>query len=516
VRAVENALGIEVPNNARILRNIIEGIQYVQDHVIHFYHLHALDWVDVVSALDADPEKTSALAQSISDWPKSSADYFKLVKDKLAGFVKSGQLGPFANAYWGHPAYKLPPEANLMAVAHYLEALDWQRDVIRAHALLGAKNPHLQTYLVGGMASPIDPASQAAINADTIAQIQGMFARAKEFVDKVYLPDVLAVAPFYLDWAAIGGGDGNFLSYGDFPEADGKQWLPQGFILGKDLSKVYPFDQKDITEHVSHSWFKYDDESKGLHPSVGVTEPNFTGPKPPFEFLETDQKYTWMKAPRLQEHPMEVGPLARMLVAYASGHETVKKTVDFVLGALSKAAGTTIGPEALFSTLGRTAARCVETVVVAGQLSVWTDELIASIKSGDLKIHAGAEMWDPKNWPVEAQGWGFTEAPRGSLGHWIHIKDTKIANYQAIVPSTWNCSPRDEKGQAGPYESALLGTPIADEKMPLEVLRTIHSFDPCMACGVHLFDVDGNEINQVSLDAADQYSNPLLKVRGAR
>ena len=213
---------------------------------------------------------------------------------------------------------------------------------------------------------------------------------------------------------------------------------------------------------------------------------------------------------------MEVGPLARMLVAYASGHETVKKTVDFVLGALSKAAGTTIGPAALFSTLGRTAARCIETVVVADQLSVWTNELIASIKSGDLKIHAGAEMWDPKNWPAEAQGWGFTEAPRGSLGHWIHIKDTKIANYQAIVPSTWNCSPRDEKGQAGPYESALLGTPIADEKMPLEVLRTIHSFDPCMACGVHLFDVDGNEINQVSLDAADQYSNPLLKVRGAR
>jgi Ni,Fe-hydrogenase I large subunit len=510
VRAVENALGIEIPNNARILRNIIEGIQYVQDHVIHFYHLHALDWVDVVSALDADPAKTSALAQSISDWPKSSEDYFKIVKDKLAGFVKSGQLGPFANAYWGHAAYKLPPEANLMAVAHYLEALEWQRDVIRAHALLGAKNPHLQTYLVGGMASPIDPTSQAAINADVIAQIQGMFARAKEFVDKVYLPDVLAVAPFYLDWAAIGGGEGNFLSYGDFPDASGKQWLPQGFILGKDLSKVYPLDQKDITEHVSHSWFKYDDETKGLHPSVGVTEPNFTGPKPPFNFLNVDDKYTWMKAPRLKEHPMEVGPLARMLVAYASGHKRVKEVVDLVLGKLGA------GSEALFSTLGRTAARCIETVVVAEQLGEWTNELIASIKSGDTKIHSGAEMWDPKNWPAEAQGWGFTEAPRGALGHWVHIKDTKIANYQCIVPSTWNCSPRDAKGQPGPYESALIGTPIADEKMPLEVLRTIHSFDPCMACGVHLFDVDGNELNQISLDAADQYSNPLLKVRGAR
>ena len=508
MRAVEDALGIEVPNNARILRNIIEGIQYVQDHVIHFYHLHALDWVDVVSALDADPAKTADLAQSISDWPKSSEDYFKGVKDKLAAFVQSGQLGPFANAYWGHPAYKLPPEANLMAVAHYLEALDWQRDVIRAHALLGAKNPHLQTYLVGGMATPIDPSSQWAINADTIAQILGMFSRAKDFVDRVYLPDLLAVAPFYLDWAAIGGGAGNFLSYGDFPEADGTQWLPQGYILGKDLSKVHPLDQqKDITEYVTHSWFKYPDEKQGLNPWDGLTEPNFTGPNPPFKFLETDQKYTWMKAPRLKDHAMEVGPLARMLVAYASGHKEVQDTVNTVLDTLGA------GPEVLFSTLGRTAARCIETVVVANQLQRWTGELITSINNGDTQIHAGSEMWNPANWPAEAKGWGFTEAPRGALGHWVHIKDQKIANYQAVVPSTWNCSPRDAKGEPGPYESALIGTPIADEKMPLEVLRTIHSFDPCMACGVHLVDVTGREINQISLDAADQFRNPLLRAR---
>jgi Ni,Fe-hydrogenase I large subunit len=396
-----------------------------------------------------------------------------------------------------------------MAVAHYLEALDWQRDVIRAHALLGAKNPHLQTYLVGGMASPIDPSSQWAINADMLAQIQGMFARAKEFVDKVYLPDVLAVAPFYLDWAGIGGGAGNFLSYGDFPEADGTQWLPQGFILGKDLSKVYPLDQqKDITEYVTHSWFKYDDESRGVNPWDGVTVPNFTGPNPPFDFLETDQKYTWMKAPRVQDHAMEVGPLARMLVAYASGHKVVQDTVNFVLKTLGA------GPEALFSTLGRTAARCIETVVVADKLADWTNELIANIKSGDLQIHAGSEMWDPANWPAEAKGWGFTEAPRGALGHWVHIKDKKIENYQAVVPSTWNCSPRDAKGEPGPYESALIGTPIADEKMPLEVLRTIHSFDPCMACGVHLVDAQGREINQISLEAADHFNNPLIRARG--
>jgi len=507
VRAVENALGVQIPNNARILRNILEGIQYVQDHVIHFYHLHALDWVDVVSALDANPAATSELAQSTSDWSKSSTDYFQIVKDRLAAYVNSGQLGPFGNAYWGHPAYKLPPEANLMAVAHYLEALDWQRDVIRAHALLGSKNPHLQTYLAGGMATPIDPTSQSAINADTIAMLKGLFTRAKEFVDKVYLPDVLAIAPFYLEWASIGGGDGNFLSYGDFPEEDGSQWLPSGYIVGKDLSTVHPVDQNEITEFVTHSWFEYDDDTKSKHPWDGETRPNFTGPQPPYNFLNVDDKYTWMKAPRLGKYPMEVGPLARMLVAYASGHQRVKETVDFVLNELGA------GPEVLFSTLGRTAARCIETVVTAEKLNGWVDELAASIASGDYQIHA-TEMWDPDNWPAEAKGWGFTEAPRGSLGHWIHIKDKKIENYQAIVPSTWNCSPRDVMEQPGPYEAALVGTPIADETMPLEVLRTVHSFDPCMACGVHLLDVDGNEINQISLDAADHFSNPLVRMRG--
>jgi len=510
VRAVEDALKIKVPNNARILRNIIEAIQYVQDHVIHFYHLHALDWVDVVSATTADPKATSALAQSISDWPKSSEDYFQGIKDRLITYVQSGQLGPFANAYWGHPAYKLPPEANLMAVAHYLEALDWQRDVIRAHALLGAKNPHLQTYLVGGMSTPIDPTSQSAINADTIITLKELFTRAKAFVDKVYLPDVLAVAPFYLDWAAVGGGAGNFLSYGDFDQADGSYWLPQGYILGKDLSKVYPLKNEQITEHVAHSWYNYDDEKKGLHPWDGETKPNYTGPTPPYKFLNTDEKYTWMKAPRIDTHAMEVGPLARMLVAYASGHQRVKEVVDSVLGALSKSAGATIGPEALFSTLGRTAARCIETVIVAEKLNEWVDELVANIKSGDTKTHAG-EMWDPNNWPdEEIMGWGHTEAPRGALGHWVRIKDKKIVNYQAIVPSTWNCSPRDAKGEMGPYESALVGTPVAVPDQPLEILRTVHSFDPCMACGVHLLDIQGNEISKVSVNSPTDSVSPIL------
>lgn len=495
VRSVENALGIEIPDNARIIRNLIGGIQYVQDHVIHFYHLHALDWVDVTSALKADPAKTAQLAQSISDWPNSSPDYFRTIKEKLDAFVRSGQLGPFANGYWGHPAYRLPPEANLMAVAHYLEALDWQRDVIRAHAILGGKNPHPQTYLVGGMAIPVDPDSEVALNADKLAFLKRLFAKALTFVQQVYLPDLLAVASFYKDeWAGIGEGLGNFLAYGDYPDRAGNFYLPTGIILNRDLTQVYPVDHQKIAEYVAHSWYQYaEGDQVAKHPWEGETVPNYTGPKPPYEYLNTDGKYTWMKAPRYDGKPMEVGPLARMLVAYASGHRRVRELVDGVLKQLGA------GPEALFSTLGRTAARGIETLVIAEKLSEWVDELADNMAQGDLAVHNG-EKWDPATWPKEAQGWGFHEAPRGALGHWVRIVDGKIANYQAVVPSTWNCSPRDPKGQPGAYEAALVGTPIADPEQPIEILRTIHSFDPCMACGVHVLDAHGREVTRIHLN----------------
>ncbi len=499
MRAVEDALKIQIPTNARLIRNIIEAIQYIQDHVVHFYHLHALDWVDILSALEADPEATSKLAQSISDWPKSSADYFKGVQDRLKNFAAGGQLGIFANAYWGHPAYKLPPEANLMAVAHYLEALDWQREVIKAHAILGTKNPHLQTYLVGGMANAVSPNSTAAINADKIAHLLDLFAKAKDFVEKVYVPDVLAVAPFYLEWAGLGEGLGNFMSYGDFPQTDtissnepGDLYLPRGVILDRDLSKVYPLDETMISEYVTHSWYSYADEASGIHPSVGETKPNYTGPKPPYDFLDTENKYSWLKAPRYDEKSMEVGPLARMLVAYASGHERVKFWVDAVLAKLGA------GPEVLFSTLGRIAARCIETMVMAEKLKDWTMDLANNIAAGDYRTHE-IEHWDPSTWPTEAIGWGWSEAPRGALGHWIHIKDGKIANYQAIVPSTWNGSPRDASGLPGAYEASLIGTPVADPEKPVEVLRTIHSFDPCMACAVHLLDPEGKVVSVIQV-----------------
>ncbi|HRV91978.1 MAG TPA: nickel-dependent hydrogenase large subunit [Anaerolineae bacterium] len=492
VRAVEDALGIEVPPNAQLLRNMIAGIQFVQDHVIHFYHLHALDWVDIVNALEADPEATSKLAQSISDWPLSSTTYFKGVQDRLKAFVGTGQLGPFANAYWGHSAYNLPPEANLMATAHYLEALDWQREFIKAHAILGAKNPHLQTYLVGGMATPIDPNSQAAINADTIATLKGYFANAKKFVEQVYLPDVLAVAPFYLDWAGYGEGIGNFMTYGEFPDANGKLWMPAGIVLNRDLSTALPVEQDKVSEYVTHSWFSYEDENSGLHPWAGETNANYTGPKPPYDFLETDNKYSWLKAPRYDDQVMEVGPLARMIVGYALGHEGITSTVDLVLDKLG------VGPEALYSTLGRIAARCIETVLIADQLDGWINALAENIAAGDIKIHNGT-LWKPESWPAEAQGYGWHDAPRGALGHWVHIKDQKIENYQCVVPSTWNGGPRDAQGRPGPYEAALIGTPIADPEKPLEVLRTIHSFDPCMACAAHVVDVTGREITQVKI-----------------
>jgi [NiFe] hydrogenase large subunit/hydrogenase large subunit len=495
IRAVEDALNIQIPDNARLIRNIIMGIQNVQDHVIHFYHLHALDWVDITSALQADPAATAKLAQSISSWPNSSVTHFKAVKERIAAFVSTGRLGPFQNAYWGHSAYRLPPEANLMAVAHYLEALEWQKEVIKVHAILGSKNPHPQTFLVGGMAIPVDPNSQNAINADKIAYMQQLLRQARNFVEQVYIPDLLAVASYYKDWAAIGGGVGNYLSYGDFPMDNNggtdNLYYQRGIIMGKDLANVLEMDETKITEYVSHSWYDYSGgNDKGLHPYQGETSQNYTGPKPPYDFLDTDGKYSWVKSPRYNDQPMEVGPLARVLVAFASGNQDAQAIVKHVLSTLG------VGPEALFSTLGRTAARGVDCLMMARMNEKWVADLANNMGRGIYETH-NAEKWDPSTWPKEAQGFGYHEAPRGALGHWVRIENGQIANFQAVVPSTWNAGPRDAAGQMGPYESALIGTPIADENKPVEILRTIHSFDPCLACAVHVMDGKGNEIIKV-------------------
>lgn len=497
VRAVENAVGIVIPDNARIIRNLINAIQYIQDHVIHFYHLHALDWVDVTSALKADPVKTASLAQSISNWYNSSPTHFRAVQNKLKTLVESGQLGLFASGYWGHPAYKLPPEANLMAVAHYLEALDWQRDVIRMQALLGAKNPHPQTYLVGGMSIPVDPNSQNAINAGSLALMKDIARKSFDFVSQVYIPDLLAVASFYKEWASIGGGVRNYISVGEFQNDNISNttncWLPGGFIRNRDLTKLEPVDHMKITEDVARAWYKYGDgDGKAKHPWDGETTPNYTGPKPPYKSLQTNQKYSWVKAIRYDGLPTEVGPLSRMLVAYVAGHTRVREVVDMVLKKLG------VGLNALFSTLGRTAARGIETLLIAEMMPNWIDELAGKMKAGDLRIHA-VDKWDPSKWPKLARGYGFHEAPRGFLGHWVVIMDGVVKNYQCVVPGGWNSSPRDAAGQRGPYEEALIGTPIAHPDKPVEILRTIHSFDPCMACAIHLVDSGHNPIINVKV-----------------
>jgi [NiFe] hydrogenase large subunit/hydrogenase large subunit len=496
-RAVEDALGITIPPNANLIRNLVHGMQFIQDHVIHFYHLHALDWVDVVSALKADPAATARIAKSISPWPNNSETHFKAVQDRLKTFVAGGQLGIFTNGYWGHPAYKLPPEVNLLAVAHYLEALDWQRDVIRLHTIFGGKNPH-PNFLVGGMASAINLESTATINAERITDIQGMIQRARTFVEQVYWPDLVAIAGFYKDWAAIGGGVPNFLAVGEFPEAGvndlDKLYFPRGIILNKDLTKIHPYDHKLVKEYITSSWYQYSKgDAEGLHPWEGETKPVYTGPTPPFEYLQDSQKYTWMKAPRYEGKPMQVGPLPRMLVAYGSGHAEAKALVGEALGRLN------VGPAALFSTLGRTAARGIETVLLARRMEVWLDQLIARVKSGDTRTFDGSK-WEPSTWPKTAEGYGYLDAPRGALGHWVQIADGKIARYQCVVPSTWNCSPRDGQGQMGAYEAALTDNhPLARPDQPLEILRTIHSFDPCMSCGVHVLDATGAPVVEVKV-----------------
>ena len=509
VRTVEDALGIEIPANANHIRNLMMLAQYTQDHLVHFYHLHALDWVDVVSALSADPVATSGLQQSISKWRNSSPGYFRDVQNRLKRFVESGQLGPFANAYWGSPAYKLPAEANLMAVAHYLEALDFQKDIVKIHTIFGGRNPH-PNWLVGGMPCSINvdqTGSTGAVGMVWLNMVSDIINKSIEFVDQVYIPDLKAIASFYKDWGYGGGLAGkNMLAYGDFP-INANDWsndnlmMPGGAIINGDLSQVYEVDVRDpdqIQEFVNHSWYKYSDESRGLHPWSGETEPNFElgpnliGTRTNIEQIDEGGKYSWLKAPRWNGHAMEVGPLSRYVIGYASGREDIKEQVDGILTDLG------LPITALFSTLGRTAARGLECSWAAHKMRTVFDAMMANIKAGDTAT-ANMDMWEPATWPADVKGVGMVEAPRGALGHWCHIKDTKLANYQAIVPSTWNASPRDPAGNIGAYEASLLGTPMANPEQPLEILRTIHSFDPCLACASHVISPDGEELSVVKI-----------------
>ncbi|MCE1184505.1 MAG: nickel-dependent hydrogenase large subunit [Rhodocyclales bacterium] len=509
VRAVEDALGVMIPDNANIIRNLMQLNLYIHDHLVHFYHLHALDWVDVVSALKADPKKTSELAQSISSWPLSSPGYFRDVQNRLKKFVESGQLGPFMNGYWGNPAYKLPPEANLMAVTHYLEALDFQKEIVKVHTILGGKNPH-PNWLVGGVPCAINlegTGAVGAINMERLNLISAIIDRCIDFIDNVYVPDLKAIASFYKDWTYGGGISSQaLLSYGDIPDkandyTSSSLLLPRGAIIGGDLTKIHEVDIKDpeqVQEFVAHSWYKYADETKGLHPWDGVTEPHFElgkntkGTKTKIENLDEAGKYSWIKAPRWRGHAMEVGPLARYVIGYVQKNPEFKEPVDKLLSDLG------LPLQAIFSTLGRTAARGLEASWAAHKSRYFFDKLMANLKAGDLNT-ANIDKWDPSKWPAECKGAGFTEAPRGALGHWIRIKDGRIDNYQAVVPTTWNGGPRDDKGQIGAFEASLLNTPVAKPDEPLEILRTLHSFDPCLACSTHVMAPDGQEMATVKV-----------------
>jgi hydrogenase large subunit len=510
VRAVEDALKIKIPENANSIRNLMQLSLQVQDHLVHFYHLHALDWVNPVNALKADPAATSALQQSISPHnPKSSPGYFRDTQNRLLKFVESGQLGPFKNGYWTNPAYLLPPEADLMAVTHYLEALDFQKDIMKIRTVFGGKDPH-PNWLVGGVPCAINidgVGANGAINMERLNLVSSLIDRTIDFIDQVYIPDLLAIAQFYKGWLYGGGISGqSLLSYGDIPDnandySAANLLMPRGAIINGDLSKVHEVDLTDpeqIKEFVPHSWYKYPDESLGLHPWDGVTEPNYRiGPKTKgsrthIEELDESAKYSWIKAPRWRGHAMEVGPLARYVIGYAQGDKEITEQIDFVLKTLD------VPVTALFSTLGRTAARSLEAQWAAGKMRYFMDKMIANIKAGDLAT-ANVERWDPETWPDSVKGVGFTEAPRGALGHWLKIENTKIANYQCVVPTTWNGSPRDEQGNIGAFEAALMNTRVERPEEPVEILRTLHSFDPCLACSTHIISPEGTELTHVKV-----------------
>jgi hydrogenase large subunit len=491
VRAVENALGLEIPINAQYIRNIIVAAHCLHDHIVHFYHLSALDWVDVVSALDADPAKTAALAESLSPWPHNGQKDMEAVKARLKGFVGGGQLGIFANGYWGHPAMKLPPEVNLLAVAHYLQALEYQQKANKVVAVLGSKTPNIQNMAVGGVTDPINLDNQAAINMEKLFMMKDLLEEVRAFVQQVYLPDVAAVGALYAQWLGYGAGVTNYLAVPDLPlDTKGTKFdLPGGTIFDGDLAGVKtfnsfqdPYFRDNVSESIAHSWYQGD---WNRHPWEEDTVPNYTD-------FDSEKKYSWVKAPRFQGRPMQVGPLAQVLVGYASGHELIKKYADQMLATAGAIAKTKLGPAVLHSTLGRHAARAIRTAVMGDLALKHLGLLIENIGKGDVA------MFNPPTFPAgEQRGFGFHEAPRGTLSHWVVIRDGKIANYQAVVPSTWNAGPRDEKGQKGPYEASLIGNPIADAEKPLEVLRTVHSFDPCLACAIHTVDVEGKEISRV-------------------
>ena len=511
IRAVENALGVAIPDNANCIRNLMQLCLWYHDHLVHFYQLGGLDWVDVVSAAKADPKATSELAQSLSPWPNSSPGYFASVRDKLQKIISSGQLGIFKNGYWGNPRYKLPPEGNLMVVAHYLEALDFQKDAVKIHTIFGGKNPH-PNWLVGGVPVGLNldgPGGADVINMERLDYVQQIITRSKVFAQQVLIPDAIALGLFYPEWFTYGAGlsDKCILSYGEFPsiandDSPKSLLVPRGAIINGNFDEILPVDLNaldQVQEFVSHSWYDYPKGAKGLHPYDGVTEPNFRlgagtkGTKTDIRQLDEQGPYSWIKTPRWRGHTMEVGPLARVLIAYAAKDPGTVEDVDRLCAAMK------VPVTAMRSTLGRIVARAYEAEWSTRAMQLFFDKLMTNLKNGDSSV-VNVNKWEPGTWPETARGVGFSEAPRGALGHWLTIKDTRIERYQCVVPTTWNAAPRTEEGMLGTYEASLMGTPIAVPTQPLEILRTLHSFDPCLACATHIMGPDGSELISVKIE----------------
>ncbi|MFH2129388.1 MAG: nickel-dependent hydrogenase large subunit [bacterium] len=488
VRAVENALKMEIPLNAQLIRNLIIAAHTMHDHIVHFYHLSALDWVDVTQVLQANPKNAANLAQTLSPWQRNTVGEFQAVKDKVKAVVDSGQLGIFSNGYWGHSAMKLPPDVNLIAVTHYLQALEYQRMINDCVGLLGAKTPHIQNLAVGGVANAINLDDQTALNMTTLLRVKHLLDEVQQFVNQVYLIDVCAVGSFYLDWAGYGAGDMNYLAVPEFPtDSKGEKFDMQGGTIfkgdigGATAIKNFndPYFRDNVQESIAHSWYDGDWQK---HPFEETTEPKYTG-------FDRNGNYSYVKAPRFKGKPMQVGPLAQVLTSYAVGDKMTQKYVGVAVDTIKAVSGKKIPLAALHSTIGRHAARAIRCAIVNEMAMSHWSMLVENLSKGD------TEYFNKPVFPQgEIQGFGFHEAPRGTLSHWVVINDGKIKNYQCVVPSTWNAGPRDAEGQKGPYEASLIGNPIADSKRPLEVLRTIHSFDPCLACAIHAFDPEGNEL----------------------
>ena len=504
VRAVEDALGVTVPENGELIRDLMAGAQLLQDHVIHFYHLQALDWVNPIHALAADPQAAARMAETIG-YHETSPDYFGRAQARLKDFVGSGQLGIFTNGWWNHPGYKLGPAVDLIALSHYLDALAWQREIGEVLTIFGGKNPH-PSVAVGGAPCAISVdgklpggADATAVSTTGLIRVRALIERMRDFVDGVYLPDLVAIGGGYKDWFGRGENVRNFLTYGDFAglAAGNGFGVPRGAVLGRDLSEILPVDLEDpaqIQEYVAHSWYKYArDQDAGLHPFDGETSLDYTGPQPPFAQLDADKTYSWVKAPRWRGHAMETGPLARLVMLHAAGDTAAKALTTETLARLG------LPFEAIYSTFGRILARGIESKLLVDRMAGWHVRLMANIERGDLRTFNDAK-WAPESWPRHSRGIGTIEGPRGALAHWVVIDDGLITNYQAVVPTTWNAGPKDERGQPGPYEAALMdGHRLEVPDQPLEVLRTIHSFDPCMACAAHVFDSDRRPVVEVKI-----------------